>query len=256
MASCAPSEERASSRPIEVHKPCGFALTVIEHGNPEPKFTHLDSSENCMQNFVQMIHKHAKDIQKRRHPFFRVDRSSLHKDASKQCWICENEFSETEEKDLDHCHYSGGFLCWAHPQCNFHFFPVIEHNIQKYDLQHICLSPQKCEPTTTINVTPVTDEKNIAMILGVQVDKVERADKKVVPVYEYLRFVDSYKLFNGSLEKLVESLPESEFGIMESMFAHIPAPDRQLPKQKGYYPHSYMSDRSKFAERELPALSK
>ena len=43
---------------------------------------------------------------------------------------------------------------------------------------------------------------------------------------------------------------------MESMFAHIPAPERQLLKQKGYYPYSYMSDRSKFAERELPALSK
>ena len=71
------------------------------------------------------------------------------------------------------------------------------------------------------------------MMLGVQVDKVERADKKVVSVYEYQRFVDSYKLFNGSLEKLVGSLPESEFGIMKSMFAHIPAPDRQLLKQKG-----------------------
>ena len=263
VASCAPSEERASSRPIEVHEPCGFALTVIEHGNPEPKFTHLDSSENCMQNFVQMIHKLAKDIheQKRKHPFFRGDRSSLHKDASKQCWICEKEFSETDEKDLDHCHYSGGFLGWAHPQCNrarrnSNFIPVIGHNIQNYDLHHICLSLQKCEQTTTINVIPATDEKYIAMMLGVQVDRVERADKKIVPVYEYLRFVDSYKLFNGSLEKLVESLPESEFGIMESMFAHIPAPDRQLLKQKGYYPYSYMSDRSKYAERELPAISK
>ena len=93
-------------------------------------------------------------------------------------------------------------------------------------------------------------------MLGVQVDKVERADKKVVSVYEYLRFVDSHKLFNGSPEKLVDSLPESEFGITESMSAHIPAPDRQLLKQKGYYPYSYMGDRSKFAERELPALSK
>ena len=47
-----------------------------------------------------MILKLAKDIheQKRKHPFFRGDRSSLHKDASKRCCICENEFSETEEK--------------------------------------------------------------------------------------------------------------------------------------------------------------
>ena len=170
VATCAPSEERASLRPIEVHEACGFALTVIEHGKPEPKFAYLDSSENCMQNFVQMIHKLAKDIheQKRKHPFFRGDRWSLHKDASKQCWICENEFSETEEKDLDNCHYSGGFLGWAHPQCdrarrNSNFIPVIGHNIQNYDLHHICLSLQKCE----------------AMMLGVQVDKVERADKKV-----------------------------------------------------------------------------
>ena len=44
VASCSPSEERASSRPIEAQEPCGFALTVIEHGNPEPNFTHLDSS--------------------------------------------------------------------------------------------------------------------------------------------------------------------------------------------------------------------
>ena len=53
-----------------------------------------------MQNFVQMIHKLAKDIheQKRKHPFFRGDRSSLHKDASKQCWNCENQFSETEKE--------------------------------------------------------------------------------------------------------------------------------------------------------------
>ena len=194
-----------------------------------------------MQNFVQMIHKLAKDIheQKRKHPFFRGDRSSLHKDASKQCWICENEFSETEEKDLDHCHYSGGFLGWAHPPCkrarrNSNFFAVMRHSIQIYDLHHICFSLQKCELTATINVTPATDKKYIAMKLGVQVDKVERADKKVVSVYEYLRFVDSHKLFNGSLEKQVESLPELEFGIMESMFAHIPAPDRQLLKHKCY----------------------
>ena len=43
VASCAPSEERASSRPLQVHEPSGFALTVIEHGKREPKFTHLDS---------------------------------------------------------------------------------------------------------------------------------------------------------------------------------------------------------------------
>ena len=62
----------------------------------------------------------------------------------------------------------------------------------------------------------------------------ETADKKLVPIYEYLRFVDSYKLFSGSLEKLVETLPDSEFAILESMFADIPHSEHHLFKQKGY----------------------
>ena len=38
------------------------------------------------------------------------------------------------------------------------------------------------------------------------------------------------------------------------MFADIPHSEHYLLKQKGYYPYSYMSDRSKFADQELPPL--
>ena len=76
------------------------------------------------------------------------------------------------------------------------------------------------------------------MVLGVKVDTFETADKKLVPIYEYLRFLDSYKLFSGSLEQLVETLPDSEFAIMESLLADIPQSDHHLLKEKGYYPYS------------------
>ena len=29
-------------------------------------------------------------------------------------WICQEHFSESEEKCLDHCHSSGKFLGWTH----------------------------------------------------------------------------------------------------------------------------------------------
>ena len=94
--------------------------------------------------------------------------------------------------------------------------------------------------------------RNIKQLLGVIVGTFKTANKKLVPVCVYLRFADSYKLFSGSLEKLVETLPDSEIAIIESMFTDIPHIKHHLLKQKGYYPYSYMSDRLKLADQELP----
>ena len=213
-----------------------------------------------MEIFVKVLHKLANDIhkQKQKHPYFRGDRSKLGKTESVACWICENDFDESDEKDLDHCHYSGEFLGWVHPQCNplrrtSKFIPVIGHNIQNYDLHHICLALQECEPSTTKSVIPATEEKYISMQLGVQVDTMKR-DGQNVSVYEFLRFVDSYKLFNASLEKLTDTLPQSEFGILEAMFNETPSDHFDLLNQKGYYPYSYMSNRTKFSQDSLPPI--
>ena len=245
----------SSSSTIEILEPSGFALTVVEHNNPKPKYTQLDSSENCMEIFVKVLHKLANDIhkQKQKHPCFRGDRSKLARTESVACWICKDDFDENDEKD-----YSGEFLGWAHPQCNrlrrtSKFIPVIGHNIQIYDLHHICLALQECEPSTRISVIPATDEKYVSMQLGVQVDTMKR-DGQTVPVYEFLRYVDSYKFFNASLEKLTETLPQSEFGILEIMFNETPSDYFDLLKQKGYYPYSYMSNRTKFSEDSLPPI--
>ena len=77
-----------------------------------------------------------------------------------------------------------------------------------------------------------------------------------VKVYEYLRFIDSFKMQNSSLEKLVEILPENQFEIMKSMFATVSGENIQLLKQRGYYPYSYMSSRAKFSDTQLPPLEK
>ena len=84
------------------------------------------------------------------------------------------------------------------------------------------------------------------------------ANKKgtTLKVYEYLRFIDSIKMTNSSLEKLVEILPENQFEITNPMFWTVSGENFQLLKQKGYYPHFYMSSRAKFSDTQLPALEK
>ena len=265
VASCAGPSNTANTRAIERHEPCGFALTVIDHQSTTPVFHHVDSSEDCMKNFVRMLHDLARDIhkQKNKHPFNRGNRNLLNKRQAKRCWICENDFDVEDDPestiDLDHCHFSGKFLGCAHEKCNrarryVNFIPVVGHNIQNYDLHHICLALNECEPTTTVQVILATDEKYISMTFGVLIETITTDEGKTKKIYEYLRFIDSYKMMNSSLEKLTAILPTDQFVILNSMFPGISDSDLELLKQKGHYPYSYVSDRSKFLDTTLPPL--
>ena len=265
VSGCRATSSRAFTQIKEIHEPCGFALTVIDHHSSKPIFYQVYSSEDCMANFVKLLHKLARDIhkQKRKYPFFKGDRRSLDKSQATQCWICEKPFSKVEDQensiDLDHSHYSGNFLGWAHEKCNrarrhINFTPVVGYNTQNYDLHHICLALNNCEPTTTISVIPATDKKYISMTFGVLIDTFFNKKGTTVKVYEYLRFIDSFKLMNSSLEKLLEILLENQFAIMKSMFPTVSGENIQLLKKKGYYPYSYMSNRAKFSDTQLPPL--
>ena len=132
---------------------------------------------------------------------------------------------------------------------------VVGPNIQSYDLHHICLALQSCEPTTTVSVIPSCDEKYISMNFGVLVETITLDDGKVIKKYENLRSIDSFKMMNSSLEKLVDILPRHRFGILASVFPNLSSTELKLLQQKGYYPYSYVSGREKFGEKSLPPLN-
>ena len=94
------------------------------------------------------------------------------------------------------------------------------------------------------------------MTFGVLIDTFVTEKGKTVKVYEYLRFIDSFKMMNSSLEKFVEILPDDRFEIMRAMFSNLSDANLQLLKQKGYYPYSYVTGRSKFSDTSLPPLRK
>ena len=70
-------------------------------------------------------------------------------------WICQEHFSESEEKCLDHCHPSGKFLGWTHDKCNLtrrniNYSPVVGHNLQNYNMHHICLALNECDSRSIV----------------------------------------------------------------------------------------------------------
>ena len=116
VAGCDAATDQSSTRVIEKHKPFCFALAVVDHHSNVSYFHHVYNSEDCMGNFVRMLHSLARDIheRKKKFPFYNGNRRNLDKNSATYCWICEEPFDSElypeESIDLYHCHFSGQFL--------------------------------------------------------------------------------------------------------------------------------------------------
>ena len=260
VAGCQNAKQQRSI--TEIHQPSGFCLIGIEHGNPNPVFMQLERSENCMEKFVGALEKIAQEMyqKKQSNRYFR-DSVPERPQEAQLCWICEGQFGIVrdieDDKVIDHCHYSGKFLEFAHPECNLkrktvNFIPVMAHNLSNYDLHHVCLYIHKFKPGCKVDVIPNTDEKYITLTIGVPVRSYLDKNGVTKTVFEYLRFIDSFRFMASSLEKLASYLPKDKFKILDSCFADYSESDRDLLHQKGYYPYSYFDSFDKFQEEELP----
>ena len=105
-----------------------------------------------------------------------------------------------------------------------------------------------------MSVIPSTDEKYISLSIGVLIKTIKRKNGSEQKVFEYIRFIDSCKFLNSSLQKLVDNLPAAKMSILNKYFANETEEQRCLIRQKGFYPYSYMTKKKKFAEKVLPPL--
>ena len=161
----------SSTGVIEVHQPCGFCLVVIELDNQKPAFVKIERSENCVETFVHVLEKLAREVyeKKQQHRDFRGSGPLV---DSSLCWLCEFPMAEID-KVLDHCHFTGKFLGYAHSKCNLekktvNYVPILVHNLSNYDLQHICKNPTFFSNDSKVQVIPVTDEKYLSLSIGVK----------------------------------------------------------------------------------------
>ena len=75
-------------------------------------------------------------------------------------------------------------------------------------------------------------------------------------VYEYLRFVDSFRFMGSSLVKLLSYLPAENFSLLDNHFPQHCSEHLQLLHGKGFYPYSYFDSHESFQEKSLPSVEK
>ncbi len=197
-------------------------------------------------------------------------------ELAKNCYACNDLFgrmwyNESKDKDKieevkkcrDHCHITGKYRGAACNKCNLRmrvpkFVPVLFHNLEGYDSYLFVRSLGLSDGD--IKCIPKTDEKYISFSKDILMetelifttDKNENDITKEKKHYLEMRFLDSLKFMNKSLDKLVKTLGEDQFETLTSQM-NIDPESLGLPKRKGVFPYDFMSDLSKLSATCLPS---
>ena len=163
----------------------------------------------------------------------------------------------------DHCHLTGLYRGAAHNECNLEFklpkfYRVIFHNLEKYDT-HLFIKElaEAQDPLERVGVTETnggvgciarTEENHVSFRKEIVVD-VFFKDGKWTEVKREIRFIDSLKFMNSSLEKLAGNL--TSFPDLEHYFK---GHQLELVKRKGVYPYDYMDRVGRLGETSLPPI--
>jgi len=112
-----------------------------------------------------------------------------------QCHVCEKPFASDDTRIRDHCHPI------------IHCIPIVFHNLSGYDA-HFIIKEIATAYKRQVELLPITKEKYISFTKNIQ----NTADNGKNSVK--LRFINSYKFLNISLDKLASFLNKDKLQIL------------------------------------------
>ena len=264
MQNCDPNPLYSYTKKYQKHEPSSFSYYIksFDDNVYESKLRKY-TGEDAMKKFVDWIEEDVKDIANI--PDVKMMKLSPNElkqfNEATKCWICKGEFDNTSdekgyrknEKVKDHCHYTGRFRGAAHNYCNLKYkkpnvTPVVFHNLSGYD-SHLFIKNLGFTEGT-IDCIPNNDEKYISFTKNTVVGSYINKGGKDKDIKHKVRFIDSFKFMNESLESLVNNLPDDGFNNLERYYK---GEKLSLVKQKGFYPYEYMNSLERFKEDKIPS---
>ena len=248
--------ERSYTNQYQKHEPSSFCYLIkcFDDGVYEPKLV-IYTAEDATQKFVEMLEEDTKEIcsiPEKKTIFGIKEKERFDKET--KCWICNGEFNG-DVKVRDHCHFTGRYRGAAHNSCNLkyrkpNFTPVVFHNLSGYN-SHLFVKNLGFNDGN-IDRIPNIEERYISFTKKIQVGsytKKVKNEEKTIPLHHQIRFIDSFKFMNESLEKLVNNLSKDAFNNVKRYYAEDKL---SLLTRKGMYPYEYMDTLEKLKETQLP----
>ncbi|XP_026825441.1 uncharacterized protein LOC113561963 [Ooceraea biroi] len=216
--------------------------------------SHRDT--DCIVWFIEQLKDLAhrvKVILSRNVPMVELTRDEREKfNSSTHCHICEKPFASDDTRVYDHCHLTGRYRGPAHSNCNLNYkdsyiIPIVFHNLSGYDA-HFIIKEIATAFEGAIDVLPINKEKYISFT-----KHVNESDDKKWHNHVQLRFINSLKFLNSSLDKLSSFLSKDKLRIIRSEFAHLSTDDFDLLTRKGVFPYEYVDCAEKLEDTCLPS---
>lgn len=248
VSTCLPNPLLPSTTNLQEHIPCAFAYYIkCSYDNSLNKLQ-VYRGQDSPQKFIRSLVSDVTDIfntiimnPKKMNPLTEEEKK-LQNDST-ECWICK-DFLE-ENRVADHCHLTGNYRGPAHNECNLRyrtpkFFPIFFHNLSGYDCHLFVKELNQIEGA--IDLIPLNKELYISISKRIAINYTETIE---------LRFLDSARFMQSSLEKLAEYMPTKEFHSVRSIFN---ADDEfELLTRKGVLPYEYIDSWKKLDETALPS---
>ena len=124
------------------------------------------------------------------------------------------------------------------------------HNLSGYDSHLFIKNLGFCEGN--IDCIPNNEERYISFTKKIQVGsytKKVKNEEETKPLHHQIRFIDSFKFMDKSLDKLVNNLTKDAFNNVKRYYAEDKL---TLLTRKGIYPYEYMDTPEKLKETQLP----
>lgn len=248
IAMCIPDPSKSSTTLINKHTPFAFSYYIKcsfnDSLNRFRSFKGLDSPKQFLIELVKDVVCYYNTYMKEIKPMIPLNNEELQSfQNNNMCHICQLPIIN-EAKVKDHCHLSGKYRGPAHSSCNLNYkvpnyFPVIFHNFSKYDC-HLFVKELNYIDNGPINIIPLNKEVYISLSKMIRVDNCELE----------IRFIDSYRFMQSSLDSLANNLSKTDFHTLKSMFSD----EKQfsLLMRKGVFPYNYLNNIEKLSERSLP----
>ena len=220
-----------------------------------------DVSEKFIKCVVKLTHKIYKDYYKKIKPLNLTTEEEKEFLSATKCHICEEELFTDEKtgkilKVRDHCHFTGKYRGAAHNECNLKcrkplILPVIFHNLQSYDA-HLFIKKLAKVPGDLFSI-PTTEEKYITFSKFIAVDQYySKKQEKLLFIKFEIRFIDSYKFLQTSLDELVKILVKNKNSFDFKNINKALKNNSSLFTRKGVYPFDYATSIEHLKETKLP----
>ena len=210
------------------------------------------SGPNVMDEFYNHVMTESEvinEILSRQIPLAPISSYDLRQhEAATKCANCDRAFTHQNYKVRHHCHVTGEYLYAACNNCNLqlkpkkckgYFLPIVFHNLKNYDAHFIIKHFQKqyIRHKTMHNKTTYDDVRDIPL----------NGERFLQFQINNWKFLDSYQFLSASLEHLVALLLKCGKENFQHTIKYLG--DNVHTFSKGVYPYSYMTDRSKFDEK-------